>query len=361
MTRNPALVMLFFGYFFASFPVSRPASQAVCYVRRGTHTAEGRADDAAGYKVRASRGRLSTHHPHPPLDRIRGREEHIHSKLVSHTLFIIADEKKMSSSGSGSSGGGNDALSLPSLTDLWSQLSSFFTRDKLLQGLDKLVNLYLPIAYTYVSYRIPALARLGAFVQQSSVYLTVRQRIMELMAPSPSTGSKKDDGPNPSSSSSSSSSSGRGVIGAAQQEIANSLVSVAGTGKQVIGKIVDNTVTGKVIKRLVAKNTGNNRSRISEGEEEAVAESTDRKEETTISQPDSTTTTETTEESEEKAVEAKEAKEETSPSSGRKVIFPQSALPLSPPPDVTARLEDRGPSGWREASRLNSQTLETHL
>lgn len=283
----------------------------------------------------------------------------------------------MSSEAEERSGSDNQqaVASLPTFSELFSQLRAIMTRDKLAQGMDKLLNLYLPIVYTYVTYRVPALGKLGAFLQQTPLFLTLRQRILLLIAPDAQIETK------PKAVSGSENGGPVALVTTAHEKITDKLVDIGDKGHKVIssllentttgkviGKIVDKTVTGKVIKRLVT----NNRARISEGEEEEEETRAGPKTENRIAEPESQpdtvekseVATTTTEEADRPSV-TETATDEVSPSTGRKIIFPsgeelQAALPL-PSPSVTSRLEDRGPEGWREAQRLNSVTLDTHL
>ena len=229
-------------------------------------------------------------------------------------------------------------VALPSLSEVMQQLRSLLQPDNLRSLADKLVNLYLPVAYTYVTYRVPLIARLGAYVMQTPLYQRIKDSLTRYIKSDASIKGSKDGDIEETASSSSAQEPPTTTTGPLVDKVVSS-------GRKVIGKITNNTLTGQVIKRLVNKN----RSRISEGtemEEEGEEKEGEEAgaEEASEAAPETTVTSPTTSES--------------SPSTSRKVVFPveggkSDAVRNLPSPAINTRLEDRGPEGWRETDRLN--------
>lgn len=113
----------------------------------------------------------------------------------------------------------------------------------MLELANKAFNLYLPIAYTYISYHAPILSRLASYIVESSAFQSLKKAITEKMSASGTTDccDKKTDKPN-----------------ATDDQKGDSVIA---TGHQVIKNVVDKTITGQVLKRLV----GINRKRTGDG------------------------------------------------------------------------------------------------
>lgn len=229
---------------------------------------------------------------------------------------------------------------LPSFGEILQQLSMLFRGENLKQLANKVVNLYLPVAYTYVTFRAPIIARIGSYVMSTSVFQTFRKAIMDRIS---GTGSdccgKKTDKRTETSPASE-----------AKKEVAGAIVT---TGKGIIDKIVDNTITGQVIKALVGKSRGRTEDRIETKEGGDGAETPVGK------QPEESNSNSGSQEP-----PATPSSGDSSPSTGRKVIFPGDEIPNPlPSPTINTRLEDYGPDGWKEAERLdvNSINADTHL
>lgn len=215
---------------------------------------------------------------------------------------------------------------LPSFSEVLQQLSSLFTRENLVQAANKVVNLYLPVAYTYITYRAPFLTQIGSFIASSSLFQSLRKAITERIS-GDCCPDKKTDTP---------------AAGSGAEKKDDDLIS---SGKKVIDTIVDKTIAGQVYKRL----TGQSRSKTIELGGTRPTES-----KTPPPTPSPT------------AGEAENSSSSSSSSSseGRKVIFPSDTLSL-PSPAITVRLEDRGPEGWKEKIDPNvnkeSSTAVTRL
>lgn len=217
------------------------------------------------------------------------------------------------------------AATLPSFSEVVRQLSSIFTRENLIQAGNKIVNLYLPVVFTYISYRAPFLAQIGNYIAASSFFQTVRKAITDRI--NNCCANNKPDG-TPAAI------TGSDNAGARKKD--DDLIS---TGKNVIDAIVDNTIAGQVYKKL----TGQSRSKTIELGSKQTGEGSKPTNEsgTPPSTPSPT---------------SGEAEGSSSASSeGRKVIFPSDSLSL-PSPAITVRLEDRGPAGWKEAVNQKSST-----
>lgn len=142
-------------------------------------------------------------------------------------------EKKSSSSSS------SEAVASPSpLSEILSSLASFFSRITLGQQVHDLMTTYLP-----------AVTRFWSSVQRSPVFVSMKQRMMELLGSAASEASKKleehkgalDDA--------------RTIVDAAQKDITDKLTAMGsmakGTGQKAISDFMENTTTGKAIGNFV--------------------------------------------------------------------------------------------------------------
>ena len=212
---------------------------------------------------------------------------------------------------------------LPSFATILNSITTFFSRENLSkvsqlldwnnirQLADKVVNLHLPVAYTYLTYRIPALKQIGNYVLESTLFQTVKRAIVQRIK---KTDSKKTDDKTEDEKTEVDLQSVQNAISGAREEIAETITSA---GRKIIGTIAENTITGSIIKNILSGGEEKTESRIGDTSSSNEKEPLDRKD-----------------------------------SNGKKKMSPVGTVPKIPvTPILSTKLADLGPGGWQETDR----------